>query len=233
MSDLRIALVAEGPTDQVIIEAALKAILPRPFVLTLLQPEPTRPEMGGGWGGVFKWCFEFKQKNCATLEDDPTLGLFDLFIIHLDADVAEKSYADCGTAVVQAAANLPVLPCSVPCPPPSDTVNQIESLLNAWLCIQQRGPRTIFCIPSKVSEAWLAAALLGNNHPLLTEIECNLSLEARLAQLPKAHKVRKSVPAYRPLVSTITSQWATVCGICSRATVFHQDVDAVALVLPT
>src|SRR6478672_6431271 len=43
MSDLRVALVAEGPLDRVIIEAALKAVIPRPFILTLLQPEPTDP----------------------------------------------------------------------------------------------------------------------------------------------------------------------------------------------
>ena len=66
MSDPRIALVAEGPTDFVVIEAALKAILQRPFVLNQLQPEPTRPEIGGGWGGVFKWCQEFRQRS--TLE---------------------------------------------------------------------------------------------------------------------------------------------------------------------
>ncbi len=35
MSDPRIALVAEGPTDLVLIEAALKAILQRSFILTL------------------------------------------------------------------------------------------------------------------------------------------------------------------------------------------------------
>jgi hypothetical protein len=36
MSELRVALVAEGPTDAVVVEAALKALLRRPFVLTLL-----------------------------------------------------------------------------------------------------------------------------------------------------------------------------------------------------
>ena len=45
MSDLRIALVAEGPTDFVIIEAALKAILPGAFILTQLQPEASLPEI--------------------------------------------------------------------------------------------------------------------------------------------------------------------------------------------
>ena len=175
MSDTRIALVAEGSTDQVIIEAALKAILPKPFILTLLQPEPTRPTMGSGWPGVFKWCRDFERRGHAMLEDDPTLGLFDLIIIHLDADVADKSYADCGAAVVEAAAALPGLPCFQPCPPASDTVNQLNSVLLAWLGIQQPGHKTAFCIPSKASEAWLAAALLPNGHGLLNGIECNLT----------------------------------------------------------
>lgn len=55
MSNLHIALVAEGETDLVIIEAALKAIIERPFILTKLQPEATNPKMGTGWSGVLKW----------------------------------------------------------------------------------------------------------------------------------------------------------------------------------
>lgn len=52
---LRIALVAEGTTEFEVIQAALQAILsPRSFVLTKLQPEETKPEMGTGWGGVLK-----------------------------------------------------------------------------------------------------------------------------------------------------------------------------------
>ncbi|MEI8208133.1 MAG: hypothetical protein WCG16_02930 [Methylococcales bacterium] len=53
MSELRIALIAEGATDLIIIEAALKAIIKPPFILNLLQPEATRPDIGGGWCGVF------------------------------------------------------------------------------------------------------------------------------------------------------------------------------------
>ena len=94
MSDLRVALVAEGPTDAIVIEAALKALLPRPFVLTQLQPEPTRPKLGTGWGGVLRWCLAFATRGHARFEDDPTLPGFDLFVVHVDADVAEKSYAD-------------------------------------------------------------------------------------------------------------------------------------------
>ena len=71
MSDLRVALVAEGPTDAIVIEAALKALLPRPFVLTQLQPEPTRPKLGAGWGGVLRWCHEFALRGHSSIEDYP------------------------------------------------------------------------------------------------------------------------------------------------------------------
>ena len=63
MSDLRVALIAEGPTDAVVIGAALKALLPRSFTLTQLQPEPTLPKLGTGWGGVLRWCLEFAQRG--------------------------------------------------------------------------------------------------------------------------------------------------------------------------
>ena len=92
---LRIALVAEGPTDQPLIEAALGAILPgQPFVLTQLQPEATLPRMGAGWGGVLKWCHAAGARHTGPIDSDPTLELYDLLIIHLDLDVCDKQYAD-------------------------------------------------------------------------------------------------------------------------------------------
>ena len=161
MSDLRIALIAEGATDQVIIEAALKAILPRPFVLKLLQPEMTRPDLGGGWGGVLKWSKEFCSRGFASLEDDPTLELYDFFVIHLDADVAHFSYADYGNDVVLEAQEKGwgLLPCSQECPPPDATVNNLKPVLLSWLGIDGVGDKTVLCIPSKCSEAWLASAV--------------------------------------------------------------------------
>ena len=59
---LRIALVAEGETDKVVVGAAIAALVgDRSYVLRLLQPEdslalgPVAPFTGlksGGWGGV-------------------------------------------------------------------------------------------------------------------------------------------------------------------------------------
>jgi len=48
MSELRIALVAEGLTDYEVIKAALNAVLPNSFVMQQLQPEATQPKLRTG-----------------------------------------------------------------------------------------------------------------------------------------------------------------------------------------
>jgi len=235
MSNLRIALVAEGITDYVIIEAALKAILPRSFVLTLLQPEATRFDLGGGWGGVLKWCKEFRARGVGSLEADPTLEQFHLIIIHLDADVADKSYTNYGlqTATDAATFSWSALPCALPCPPPDATVNNLQSVLLSWLGMKANGNRTALCIPSKSSEAWLATAVFPSDQGLLADIECAMDMENRLVQLPKQQRIRKTSREYKSHAATMTSRWNGVRQLCSRANAFHHDVDAIAQTLPT
>lgn len=232
MSEPRIALVAEGPTDRIVIEAALKAILARPFVLTQLQPEATRPAMGTGWGGVFKWCQQFRQRGATRIEADATLSGFDLVIVHLDADVADKTYADCGEAVAQAAACLLPLPCALPCPPPGDTVAALEAVLLNWLgmasALPATGAKSLFCIPSKASESWLAAAVLPPGHTLLTGLECRSDLETRLGALPKTQKIRKTQRDYQGRASLVTSNWTMVTTQCQQAAAFTQQVGDIA-----
>ena len=122
------ALIAEGPTDRVIIESALRAILPAPFTLALLQPEPTHPQLGSGWCGVFKWCRAFAARTPSSLESDPTLPDFDLFVIHVDADVAEAHYTDGGDKLAAAAPGLPSLPSAKPSGPGSDLRSSARTL---------------------------------------------------------------------------------------------------------
>jgi hypothetical protein len=202
MSDLRIALVAEGPTDHVIIEAALRAILPRPFVLTLLQPEATRPKLGSGWCGVLKWCGEFQARGYGSIEDDPTLELYSLVILHLDADVADKSYEDCS---MTALARWGSLPCSQACPPPAATADQLSAVLLSWLGISAAGNKTTLCVQSKSSEAWLAAAVFPENQTLMKDIECRINIECQLSQLPKNQRIKKGRTEYLRYTSVITA----------------------------
>lgn len=232
MYEPRIALIAEGPTDFIVIEAALKATLQRPFVLNQLQPEPTRPEMGGGWGGVFKWCQEFRQRGAASIEADPTLSQFDMVIVHLDADVADKSYADNGPAVALAARALQPLPCAQPCPPPANTVAALEGVLLSWLGIVATGPQSFFCIPSKASEAWLAAAVLPAGHAMLVGVECNFNLETALSQLPKPQRLKKTLRDYRLHAGSIVAQWVQVKNHCTQAGLFEQRTQRIAQAFP-
>ncbi len=229
MSEPRIALVAEGPTDFEVINAALKAILPDQFTLTLLQPEPTRPAMGNGWGGVLKWCGATGARHADTLDTDPTLEGFDLLVIHLDVDVAQAQYADCGLQVPdEAVANgWAALPCHLPCPPVADTCDRLEVVLSSWLNPAKRGAKTVLCLPAQSSGTWLAAARLPVGHELLTGAECNVTVESRLARLPLALRVRKVVREYRANAEHVTANWAHVKALCSQAVAFEQAVQAI------
>lgn len=226
MSELRIALVAEGPTDYEIIHAALRAVLPQSFVMTLLQPEATRPAMGGGWGGVLKWCLDANQRHAGALDTDPTLAGFDLLILHLDVDVAHRKYDDCGPEISALARDRhwEALPCCQPCPPVADTCAQLERVLNSWLGRAIPGDKTLFCLPAQSSGAWLAAAVLPSGHDLLAEPECDVSLESKLTQLPRNARIKKSVPAYRQQAPQITAHWDAVKQVCTQAACFEQGV---------
>jgi hypothetical protein len=231
MSDLRVALVAEGPIDAIVIEAALKALLPRPFVLTPLQPESTEPKLGGGWGGVARWCDQFAGRGFARFEDDPTLLGFDLFVVHVDADVAEMRYADYGLEFANrsVARGWPTLPNNLPCPPPTGSADVMRACLLSWAGMQSVGPRTVFCIPSKAPEAWLVAASFNQGHHLLNNLECNLNLEAQLRTQPEADRVSKTTREYRARSQGITAAWGTVRQRCTQAERFSGEVLAVAL----
>lgn len=228
MSERRIALVAEGPTDYEVIHAALKAILPERFTLTLLQPEPTQPAMGSGWGGVLKWCLAAGARRAAPLDTDPTLEGFDLLVIHLDVDVAQAQYADCGLEVdAQAAVNGWVgLPCHMPCPPVVNTCARLEAALHSWLNPARAGGKTVLCLPAQSSGAWLAAATLPADHALMAGVECNVALEARLEQLPLAQRIRKRAREYRAHAGQVTANWGVVKALCSQAAAFERDVQA-------
>lgn len=227
MSDLRIALIAEGQTDFVIIEAALKAILPRPFILTQLQPEATQPEMGSGWGGVLKWCYTASERFAGPVTSDPTLSGYDMVIIHLDVDVTSFSYANCGANVAQMAVERRWhdLPLNCVCPPAANCADALIPVIESWLGTASLG-QSILCLPSQSSGTWLAAAHLPAGHALLAnEPECN-DIEGQLGILPKALRVKKNLREYRLKAQTLSNNWDNVKQLCNQALRFEQSVQA-------
>ncbi|HRE90245.1 MAG TPA: hypothetical protein PK095_14010 [Myxococcota bacterium] len=221
------AIVAEGPTDAVIIEAALSAILP-PFILTLLQPEETRPALGAGWGGVLRWCLDFSQRGARSLEADPTLPGFDLFILHIDADVAGASYEALGNEVASLAQEhgWPSLPTVCSCPPACACASVVGRCVCAWAGLESLGARTVLCVPSRAVEAWLVAAVFDESEPILEGLECRDDLSDRIAGLPLKRRIRKSRRDYAERASLVRERWSLVRGRCTQAERFSLEVAA-------
>lgn len=231
MSDLRVAIVAEGPTDAIVIAAALKALLPRPFVHTLLQPKNPPSEMGTGWGGVLRWCLEFAERGYAEFETDPTLPGFDLFVVHIDADVTEMSYGNVSRELESDARNngWPALPSAFACPPPTGSTDAMRSCILSWTGMSAAGQKTVLCVPSKAIEAWVAAAVLGSSHVLLTGLECRTNMEEQLQMLPLTERIKKRQAEYRAHEQVITSNWGTVRYLCTQAERFSNDIAMMSL----
>jgi hypothetical protein len=102
-STIRIALVAEGVTDYVVLRAAIASLLEnQSFDIKLLQPEESvaftgagdAGPLGGGWKGVYKWCLQAAERGNGSVRGDPLFISYDLLILHLDADVAREDPAN-------------------------------------------------------------------------------------------------------------------------------------------
>ena len=210
---LRVALVAEGPTDGIAIRAALRAILgERLFVLTQIFPEGSISfgAAGSGWVGVYKWCHQAVTRGDGRLRTDALVfENYDLLILHLDADVANANY---GQGSIQPAATDGALPCEHPCPPASDTTAALRSVLLSW-CGEQAVPDCcVVCIPSKSTEAWVLASLFPNDQAVLQGVECHPNPASRLMQQPAAHRIRKKRRDYLEHEDALKAAWPNIAG---------------------
>lgn len=222
---LRVALVAEGPTDRIVIEAAIARMLgDRSYVLRQLQPEASVAfgPLGTGWGGVYRWCLQATQRAGGALRDDPLFATYDLLVLHLDADVADCNYSDANISE-------PVndLPCAQPCPPPSATTDPLRKVLLRWAGETSTPPRTVLCTPSKSMEAWVLMALFPNDKAAVgTALECWPDPESRFAQQPISHRIRKAKRDYEAKVSDLKRAWPRIEAGLSEASRFAKDFRA-------
>jgi hypothetical protein len=230
MSDpLRLALVAEGPTHRIVIDAAISRILrERPFIHIQLFPEGSLAfgPLGAGWGGVYKWCKRAVERD-GKLSNDPLFDSYDLLILHLDADVADKTY---NSANIQDHSG--DLPCAHPCPPPRATTDRLRRVLLRWVGEITPPDRIVLCTPSKATEAWVLAALFPNDPAVLGgNLECLQRPENRFGQQP----IESRIYDYASHTNSLREAWPTVTEICTEAQRFSDDfrralqtVDAIA-----
>jgi hypothetical protein len=227
---VRVALVAEGPTDRMVVEAAIESLLsPRTFVLKQLQPEESLPfdELRGGWGGVYHWCRQAVARAGGAVRDDPLFVTFDVLILHLDADVAENSYADAG--VVDSVNDLP---CARPCPPPDQTTNALRAVLLRWVGELGVPPKTVLCTPSKSIEAWVLSSLYPDDAIVTSgNVECHPSPHLQLQAKPLRGRMVTGGKKIRKMYSErgrhISAAWAQARARCTEAERFSLEFGAV------
>ncbi len=231
MSDpLRVALVAEGPTDKVVIGAAIRNILgDTPFILRQLQPEESvaflNPAQGTGWGGVYRWCQKAVIRSNGVIDTDVLFLSYSLLVLHLDADVAAEDYANAGV-------NHPVnnLPCSAPCPPASATTNQLRAVLMSWIGQAAVPAKTVLCTPSLSTEAWVLCALYPHD-PMVQagSVECLGQPHLRLQAKPMKGRLvtggKKQLEIYKARANEISAAWPNVRMICTEAERFSADLE--------
>ncbi len=219
---LRVAFVSEGPTDVVVIEAAISRILDeRPYVSTYLHPEQSLAfgPLGTGWGGVFRWCQQAAVRGRGYLSGDPLFDFHDVLILHLDADVASKNYAEANIHD-----SFGDLPCVEPCPPSQTTSDRLRTVLLRWVGETSTPARAVLCVPSKNMDAWVLAALFPNDSVVRRgDLECLENPGSRLGQQPKGVRIGKTVREYEKNRETIRNAWTRVTTVCTEARRFAKE----------
>lgn len=192
----RVAVVVEGPTDRIVIEAIIDSLLAdtdADFELQTLQPEVSAAfgsgefgPNGAGWGGVYQWCRQAADEGRGSVSGSLVLSQYDLpqydlLIIHVDADVADARYASAGIQSPQH----DDLPCDQPCPPPHRTTDALRKVVLRWLGESTCPPRVVLCTPSKSMDAWVLTALFPDCGTFQQQDwECHPKPDKKISTLP-------------------------------------------------
>ncbi len=227
----RVAIVCEGPTDRVIIEAVLD------HYLDDYEPVPIQPPianiggdagpLGGGWKGVRTWC---SQEATGPGGLSTILANADLLVIQTDADAA----SDPEISNVQ------------PCPPPTDTADEVRALLLGWVGLQQVPERVVLCVPAMGSETWVLVGLFPDDSsttpctPLPPDgvcVECRFDVKSLLRRLGRRlqkklvvsqrGQLKNRAAGYQAKQVMITQAWPRIVEVCLEASRFDTDLRAV------
>ena len=225
---LRVAAAVEGPTDVIVFRAILGALLPdTDFVFQTLQPEGSAAfgsapsgGTGVGWVGVYRWSRQSACEGGGSVSGSSALSNHDVLIVHVDADVAGKRYAD---GNIQDAP-CEDLPCERPCPPPCETTNALRAVVLNWLGEHERPSRIVLCTPSKSIEAWVLAAVWPEGDVVRRDDwECRPNPEGQLAALPMHRRFRKRPDDYRRKQGDMERAWPEVSARLTEAARFEAE----------
>lgn len=224
MSPLRIGLITEGITDQIVLRKLLEKHLQeisvdRTFEFIDLQPSADRTSGSaeGGWEMVYRWCIRNPPGvrkdlflSSALFADDLDQTRCDLIIVQMDADVCDK-----------VADKTLVKPVPTEGASHLDLGNFTESVVNAWLWPAPLEPESDHIVAPTVRaiETWLVAGLgehidpenLADPSRALVEIDF---MSRGLVVPQNARSVRKSRKRYELLASKASLSISKISARC-------------------
>lgn len=232
---LKIGIVAEGPTDLIMLESAIKTIMKQycanqEYTLDSLQPEVDanmNQLSGSGWPNVYKWCRECVEMANGPIRNHILLANYSALIIQLDADVADKTFL---SAHITAPINPNSLPCTQRCPPPCATTDALRNVLLAWINEVSVPPNVVLCTPSKALESWIIIALPDKTaamERIITQIECHRHPDKLLSSMPAGNRLissgHKRTDRYKSRSDDFADNWTQVVQHATEAQRFQSD----------
>lgn len=192
-------VVAEGPTDHLVLERIADSVAPGAFEFLRLHPDST-PTLGTGWPGVRAWCREFGPVLHQYMTVIPSRRI-DLLLLHLDCSMAREIGA------------------KRKCPPAGATADALAEAVLGWLGLEIMPTFVALATPSQSSDTWVAAAV----NPAVRsapDLECSTrhakSLRHHGLKL-KNNRIKKSVVTYAPLATETGLNFGHVRAACTLA----------------
>lgn len=239
---LRIAIVAEGATDMIVIEDIIANLCQdREVVFTTLQPECSQifeqcgGPLGTGWAGVCRWIHDIREQVAdALLTDNPVWSMFSAVILHLDTDVIDQTYEKGRLNHLANRYNdLPYksasrctnkVQCVEKCKRPSERTAALRRIICGWMG-NVKPNNLVFCTPIESTDTWVLAAFFPENS-LVTNgrMECIKRLDRTLENQPLDKRIRKTTSDYQLKVAdTLNTLWSQVRNLSQEAERFSRE----------
>ena len=220
---MQIGLITEGKTDQIVCQAFLASAIDHLSEnnFTNVQPTADRTSAGydqdGGWHMVYKWSLSHtpalrkQMLNGGLFQTSPS---YDAIIIHLDADLCEKTE-------FQQQSNLDVNDFILTTP--EGRGDYIEAVLTDWLWphVTETDDRNWMILAPAVEaiETWLVAGLTDEKRPesLPSPALTLLAWDHRKRKQPlpsNAKTIKKSVKRYKRFTQQATQNIDNVITRC-------------------
>ena len=236
-----IGIVSEGPTDYLVLKAAIDTITGESNRYLSLQPERDMiGRFGNGWKGVWRWCKETESVNVLMKEIQPQI---DAIVIQMGGDVVRKekeAHCLCDTTSCENKGNVFPLYCDkhvsecpviIPCESHESGIEAMmehgEELLKSELDADDMSQIAI-TIPCDSTDAWVVAAYDGTD-----DIETQEDpWKTIIAKKKTYHGIRvrgdkKNVLTYAVFSDRVAESWKEVTQKCISAKRLEQEVKRV------